>query len=429
MSTMLRKKEVYTNITPIPSHIPRQLAVDILHSHSEIITLNPLVLDHHPIKAPRDAAADEFYSKSYEISQRIQYIPGVGKMGSGKINFKGCFHDMPWGLQTHIYAPMNVDLKNKWRIAGNQQGEPPEPKELGLGAPAEGLYLREDVEIKCNITMVSFVKSETKRASKVLVDRMIKKAELLDAGVLHAMMEDGKLKTINPADRSSAMPSSQGHRESVSTVSGMPLSPRMPYSMPARTPSYQYRPDTAGEQSVYSPHNSYLPPSHQPYIPEQHRNYPAFKHHSEGPSQNFVAEMPGDYTYDQHHSSPHLRPQSYQAYQPDSKNRDSMVSDYSRSSPDQSNGRWSYQPSMLSSRPTSYSSEGMRSPAPDQRPFRSPGLEHKGFSAELPTMQESREEFDDPRAAALKSLEARGRTPPQQYSYNPQDYAFPRNHR
>ena len=54
---MMRKKETYTNITPIPACVPRQLALDILHSHGEIITLNPLVLSYHPIKAPRDAVA------------------------------------------------------------------------------------------------------------------------------------------------------------------------------------------------------------------------------------------------------------------------------------------------------------------------------------------------------------------------------------
>ena len=55
---MLRKKEVYTVCTPIPGFIPRQLALDILHSHSEVITLNPLVIGHRPISAPRDAVAD-----------------------------------------------------------------------------------------------------------------------------------------------------------------------------------------------------------------------------------------------------------------------------------------------------------------------------------------------------------------------------------
>jgi hypothetical protein len=201
---MMRRKEVYINITPIPPSVPRQLALDILHSHSEIITLNPLVLSHQPIRAPRDAIADEYYSTWYEITERVQYVPGLGKMGSGKISFKGCFHNVAWGLETHMYAPMGIDLRSKWRIAGNQHDEPPEPTDgRADGVPQTGLYLREDIEIECNRTLISFVKNQLKAASKVLVDRLIKKAELLDAGVLQAMMEDGKLTTYNPADRSS----------------------------------------------------------------------------------------------------------------------------------------------------------------------------------------------------------------------------------
>ena len=162
------KKSVYTQITPIPHHIPRQLAIDMLHSHGEIIELNPLVLEHHPIKAPQSASADEYFSVWHEITERIQYIPGTCILVSGKISFKGVFHDMPWGLQTHIYAPMGVDLRNKWQIRGNQPGEPAEPRELGSGAPADGLYLREDVEIRCNITVVPFVKKELRAASATM---------------------------------------------------------------------------------------------------------------------------------------------------------------------------------------------------------------------------------------------------------------------
>jgi hypothetical protein len=217
---MLRKKESYTKITPIPGFIPRQLAIDLLHSHSEIITLNPLVLDHYPIAAPRTASADEFYSTWYEIVQRIQYLPGVGKVGSGQIKFSGCFHDMPWGLQTHVYAAFNIELRHRYRIDGNQPGfEPPLQLELGLlelGAPKDGLYIREDIDIKCNIAMVGFVKTQQQAASKEMVQRIIKKAELLDAGVLQAMFENGKLRTANPNDHSKIpsiprSPSSPGH--------------------------------------------------------------------------------------------------------------------------------------------------------------------------------------------------------------------------
>lgn len=356
MMGLTRKKTTYINITPIPSYIPRQLAIDILHSHGEVIELNPLVLSFEPVKAPRDAPADEFYATWYEITQRIQYVPGIGKLGSGTIKFKGCFHDMPWGLQTHTYAPANVDLRVKYQICGSQPGEPPETRELGIGAPPEGLYLREDYEIKCNITMIGFVKKEMQAASKVLVDRMLKKAELLDAGVLSAMMEDGKLKTINPADRS--------------RHSAAPLSPgQNPYKLP-QSPGL---------------------PSQQTHLPPKQAS-----------GQNVVMELPGDFYHAQPPSG-HLQPHEA---------RYSTTSDGSRTSPNPSDNRWSYE-SDASSRPTSYASSGG---------LRSPGLDayNKEYSSELPTMEETREEYEEKKRFHEPPRPARD---DREYKYNPQDFA------
>ena len=381
---MMRKKSTYTNITPIPSFIPRQLAIDMLQSHGEIIELNPLVTGWEAIKAPRHAPADEFYATWYEVSQRIQYIPGIGKLGSGAIKFNGCFHDMPWGLQTHMYAPAGVDLRNKWQICGNQPGEPAVTRELGIGAPPEGLYLREDIEIRCNMTMVGFVKKETQAASKVLVDRLIKKAELLDAGVLHGMMENGKLKTINPADRRTE------HRASLS--SGQP-SPSQPYAMP-------------------------MSPGHSPTYPQsqpaQHPQGYAPPHQLLGQN-NTVMELPGDF----YHSQPSpglLHPADRRASTTSSaashspQPQDSRWSHSTSHSPNPQDARWSHiSHSTASSRPSSYApSEGMRSP----------GLDQKGFAAELPTMEETREEHE-----ARREMENGMSAQQQKYTYNPQDYA------
>jgi hypothetical protein len=400
-ATMMRKKINYINITPIPSYIPRQLAIDILHSHGEVIQLNPLVIGFQPTKAPRDAPADEFYSTWYEINQRIQYVPGTGKLGSGKISFNGCFHDMPWGLQTHIYAPAGVDLRNKWQICGNQPGEPPEQREMGIGAPPEGLYLREDIQITANFTMVSFVKKETKAASKKMVDRLIKKAELLDSGELMAMMENGKLKTLNPADRTNTMSMMQPPM-SPQSMYAHPASPSMPYQLP-RSPTNRYRPGSGYQHPGYQ--QSPVPsPGFAPAQPVPHT------------SQNTVMELPGDMYY-QHQDSKHLQT-------PDA--RYSHGSEMSGNSPMTSDGRWSttasdYQ-SSVNSRPTSYTS--------DHGGMRSPGIDQKGFAAELPTMAETREEHDGSKNA-FKRLESgnnhkQGRYPQDQKQpyqpYNPQDY-------
>lgn len=253
---MFKKKEYYLNVTPIPAHIPRQLALDILHSHSEIITLSPLVLSHNPIKAPRDAPADEFYHTWYEIHERVQYIPGLGKLGSGKISFKGSFNNTPWGIETHTYVPLGIELQSKWSVRGNQPGEPPEPLEQRAdGAPANGLYLREDIEITCNRTLISFVKGQLKAATKVLIERLIKKAELLDAGVLQAMFEDGKLKTINPADRTSMFPQQPMYPPTI------PSDQRSRWSGPARSGSMSST--STGHTNYASSQNAYGPGSYR----------------------------------------------------------------------------------------------------------------------------------------------------------------------
>ncbi|KAK4134444.1 hypothetical protein BT67DRAFT_441634 [Trichocladium antarcticum] len=405
---MLRKKDSFTVVTPIPGFIPRQLAIDILHSHSEVITLNPLVLDHKAIPAPQNAETDEYYSTWYEITERIQVVPGLGRMGSSMIRFNGCFHDMPWGLQTHIYAPMNVDLRNKYRIGGNQPGvEPPETPEIGmkaLGTPSDGLYLREDIEIKCNITVMSFVRSQMKKAGSEMVRRIIKKAELLDAGVLQAMIENGKLKTINPADRSnplrSPLPSptslhySPSIKGSASVMGSPPLgSPPTPYQVPrvqGLHPGYS-RPGTAGSQGRgYSPYSG---------APDQGAPDAAQELPAAGPDPSIQAFAPIEMAGDFYHAPPNLQPGRQSPRQPPyptDNDRESLV--------DQSiHGQW---PTL-----------GLRPVSMPSKPG-SPGLDTKGYLAPLAPHRETLEEHQTKTKVGPR-IPHPSHYPP----YSPADYA------
>ncbi|KAI1259755.1 hypothetical protein F5Y18DRAFT_408116 [Xylariaceae sp. FL1019] len=419
---VLSKKEVYTIVTPIPSFIPRQLAIDILHSHGEVINVNPLVLSYKQIKAPRTAAADEYFSTWYEITERVQVLPGIGKLGSSKISFNACFHDVPWGLQSHVYAPLGIDMRNKYRIAGNQPGvEPPEQAELGLaelGVPKTGLYLREDIEIRCNITMVSTVKSQMKAASKEMVNRIIKKAELLDAGILRAMIEDGKMKTFNPLDPTYTGGLQEARSPQLSPAApfgGMqiPTSPTIPYQVPRPVSVDPNRPGTSGSLGY---------PAHWQAQQQAMADQSSGQRYAEMPnsqtvapgSQSFPMELPGDFYHTQ--PSPRFQqPQPSPTNQPPLNGRASSNSLQSHS-PDPSGRRWSQgtngqpSPSMNSSRPTSYSSDSGMGP--------SPGPDNKGYTAELSTHRETAEEHGDrlgkPPAYRQHS---------QGYPYNPADYA------
>ena len=122
------------------------------------------MIERHPIKAPRKANPEEFHSQWYHVVDRyatsVNFIMWRQSLTSFRINYFGvngktefdaCFHDLARGLQTHIYAPLGLDIKGKWTLGGTLPHEPKEPVEMGLGVPKDGLWLREDVDMKCNI--------------------------------------------------------------------------------------------------------------------------------------------------------------------------------------------------------------------------------------------------------------------------------------
>ncbi|KAK7738901.1 hypothetical protein SLS63_002238 [Diaporthe eres] len=176
----MSKRSVFTSITPLPAGIAREVVLNFLHNHLEMIDLNPLVKERHPIKPPADAPADEMNCIWYSLTDRITYLPGG--LASGDISYTCAFHDLPDGIQTHCRAPLNVDIRDKWTLCGTLPGEPAEPVELGIGAPATGLYIREDVDLRCNLLMTGFVKKNLKKSHATLVDTLVEKATLAMSG-------------------------------------------------------------------------------------------------------------------------------------------------------------------------------------------------------------------------------------------------------
>lgn len=162
------------HITPLPFHVPRSLVIDLFHDHESMIRLNPLVTSFQRCLVPPNASPDEVQSIWYEITDKISYFPGL----SGSVTYKACLHDLPDALQTHIYAPAGVRIRGRWSVGGNMPGEPRQPVELRReGVPMEGLYVREEVDLTCNIFLSSITKKNLKAGHAELVERLLKKAE------------------------------------------------------------------------------------------------------------------------------------------------------------------------------------------------------------------------------------------------------------
>ena len=175
----MSKRAVFTHITPLPRTISRETAVGFLHDHEQMIEMNPLVLRHKHAFPPPNATQDEAENMTwYEITDEIQYIPGTAV--KGEASYKAGFYDLPKGLQTHVFAPGGVDIQGKWTVGGNMPGEERETYEIGVEKPREGLYVREDVDLRCNVFLANFVKRNLKKSHGSLVEKLIKKADLVE---------------------------------------------------------------------------------------------------------------------------------------------------------------------------------------------------------------------------------------------------------
>lgn len=133
---------------------------------------------------------------------------------------------------------MGLDIKERWTVGGNAPGEPVQPAEIGIGAPVSGLYLREDVEIKCNFMMTKFVRKQLKDALATLVARLMVKSQIQEAVENNkrlTLSSGGSMRQSNTMYSGSQNGSQWGgsqHGGSEYGDSNAPTSPRLPMSPP-----------------------------------------------------------------------------------------------------------------------------------------------------------------------------------------------------
>lgn len=119
-------------------------------------------------------------------------------------------------------------------------GEPVQPVEIGFGVPVTGLYLREDVEMKCNFMVTRFVRKTLKDALAQLVARLSVRAQLTEVS------NQNRRLTYDPMGQQQFQP---------------PLSP--PLTAPMGSPH------SGNFQMAYGGHSGQPSPSFQKPSPQQ----------------------------------------------------------------------------------------------------------------------------------------------------------------
>ncbi|KAL5118821.1 hypothetical protein ACEQ8H_003324 [Pleosporales sp. CAS-2024a] len=191
------KTTTFTTITPLPTGITRKSVLEMYQDHMAMIDLNPLVVERFKCKAPSYAPPEEYFAAWYTIKDKVSYLPGG--LAQGSVSYHACFHDTPEGLQTHVYAPLGLDIRGKWTIGGSLPGEPTPLALSGLNTPRHGLFIREDVTMTCSALLMRFVKRTFKDSHASLVQKLVEKAHLLESSFANERLR--ALLKVAPGER------------------------------------------------------------------------------------------------------------------------------------------------------------------------------------------------------------------------------------
>ncbi|KKA30341.1 hypothetical protein TD95_002256 [Thielaviopsis punctulata] len=222
----MSKRTTFTTITPVPEGVSRSAVLSLLHSYDEMLRINPLVVSHTRISPPSFCPPEERDCVWFQLRDKISHLPG-GKI-VGDIAYTAAVRSTENGMTSHIYAHMGVDIRSTWTLGGRRAGEAGNPV---VDEQMPGLYLREDIEVRCNALMTGFITKNLNKSHAAITQRL---EELLEREKQKQPLRPHLKAGINPEFRS-ATPVREGNYKYES------YQPSLSYGQ-AQEESYQYQP-------------------------------------------------------------------------------------------------------------------------------------------------------------------------------------------
>lgn len=167
----------------IPPHLAPEAVIAVLHDHSTALTLQALTCRHE--KLPDTPATtlqdtywyppDQYPITTYQVTECITLMPGVGEWGKKYITFPSCFQDTKHGIKTRADAS-GVIVRAEFRVMRGGAGAEVEGEGMGIG-DAEWVLV-EDVEVTCSRWLMPFVKGKMELAHRDVCRKVVEKVEM-----------------------------------------------------------------------------------------------------------------------------------------------------------------------------------------------------------------------------------------------------------
>lgn len=167
----------------IPSHLAPAEVIAALQDHSTTLSLQALTTGHEklPSTAPETLKDTYWYPTdlnpvhTYNVTECVTIVPGVGQLGKKVVTFPSCYQDIPTGIKSRADVS-GITVRADYRvIKGGIDGEV-DGEGQGIG-DAEWVLV-EDAEVSCSWWLMPFVKSKMEQAHRDICRKVIEKVEM-----------------------------------------------------------------------------------------------------------------------------------------------------------------------------------------------------------------------------------------------------------
>ncbi|KAK5113303.1 hypothetical protein LTR85_010920 [Meristemomyces frigidus] len=171
---MFRTTFTNTVTTPIPPDVSPETMIKLLHDHSFLITMSPIVTRH----APRDREAGKI---TYDVWEDIDLLPfGWWKH---EIHFTAAFEDKTDGEISWIEAPLGFNSKADYTVRSATDAD----HEAGVFGDADGgrgsMVLEEAIETACSIVFKPFVEMTMVPVRRKMHAQVVERAREIGKGM------------------------------------------------------------------------------------------------------------------------------------------------------------------------------------------------------------------------------------------------------
>ena len=177
---MPRTAHTYNNSCPIPQNLSNTSVIAALHRHENLFTLQPLVSSYREISSTSDSDPDPFFDasgspiKTYEVTENVVIVPGIGKWGTHAITIILYFQDVADGVKSSAVAT-GVVVRSTFTVNKSDESSLVRSDDDMETSSHSSSTLSESSTVECSSLLMPFVKWSMERSHQHICRKLLER--------------------------------------------------------------------------------------------------------------------------------------------------------------------------------------------------------------------------------------------------------------